>query len=97
MPENALPESVIAVQTGLGRRGGRLGVRPQIVLPAQVLPLEEGVEAGQQVRSRHHLVVPQATLESLVWRHASAVPARPVRTHNDVPDCRNSRAILRGG
>ena len=51
---------------GLGRGGGRLGVRPQIVLPTQVLPLKERVEAGQEIRSRHHPVVPQASLESLV-------------------------------
>ena len=82
---------------GLGRGGRRLGIGPQIVLPAQVLPLKEGVEAGQEIRSRHHLVVPQAALQSLVWRNASAVSACPVRTHNNVPDCRNSRAILRGG
>ena len=56
----------------------------------------EGIEAGQQIRPRHHPVIPQATLQSLVRRLTNAVPACPVRTHNNVPDCRNSRAILRG-
>ena len=61
---------------GLGRGGCRLGVGPQIVLPAQVLPLVEGIEAGEQIRPRHHPVVPQATLQSLVWRLATpSLPA----------------------
>ena len=73
---------------GLGRRGRRFGIGPQIELPAQVLPLVERLDAGQQVGARHDAIVAQAALSEpgpALWQRLATCLAL-LENHRRAPD-----------